>query len=105
MRNERASVGSVFWLQWIVVNAAAWAAGSLLQLGLRSAVPEAIRDTPLISATDSALWGLGAGLLQWLILRRMLGHTAWWVLASSAGWAVAGAVSGFLIAVWGENAS
>lgn len=66
---------------------------------------EVIRDTALISGTDSAIWGLVAGLLQWLILRRRLGHTAWWVLASSTGWGVAGAASGALIPVWGENAS
>jgi len=105
MSDERTRAGSRFWLHWVIASAAAWAAGSLLQLAVTSSVPESVRDTAVISATHSAIWGLVAGLLQWLILRRLLSRTGGWVLASSAGWGVAGAVSGALIADWGDNAS
>ena len=46
-----------------------------------------------------------AGVLQWLILRQFLVRSWPWIIASGVGWAVAGAVSGALLAVVGENAS
>src|ERR1051325_7894967 len=96
---------SRFWFFWVLASSAAWTVGSLLQLALRTSVPESIRDTGWTSGTDSAIWGLVAGLLQWLILRQVLIRSWPWIIASGAGWAVAGAMSGALLAMWGENTS
>jgi hypothetical protein len=40
--------------------------------------------------SDLVLLGLGLpiGVMQWLVLRQHLSHTAWWVLASTLGWAL-----------------
>jgi hypothetical protein len=34
------------------------------------------------------LFGTMAGVLQWVVLRQQIPHSGWWVLASTAGWAV-----------------
>src|SRR5437868_5275485 len=103
MIGERAASRWHFWLQWTLANVAGWAAGSLLQLAVLSSVPREMRETAVVIAAHSAVWGLAAGLLQWLVLRRVLGGTERWALASGAGWAVAGAVSGSLLGVLGEQ--
>jgi hypothetical protein len=105
MASERHNFDARIWLQWVLASSAAWAVGSLLQLALRSSVPESIRDTGWTSGTDSAIWGLVAGVLQWLILRQVLVRSWPWIVASGVGWAVAGALSGALLGVVGENTS
>ena len=36
-------------------------------------------------AISVALFGLGGGMLQWLILRRKVAHAGWWLVASCLG--------------------
>ena len=50
-----------------------------------------------------AAGGTVLGVLQWLVLRRRVARAGWWVLASTAGWAVLGAVYGAItgaVLVW-----
>jgi hypothetical protein len=42
------------------------------------------------------VWAAGIGIMQSLILRRHLVGVRWWPLATIAGWAIAGALSGVL---------
>lgn len=48
-----------------------------------------------------AAGGTVLGVLQWLVLRRQVARTGWWVLASTVGWVVGGFVSGITDAAAG----
>jgi hypothetical protein len=105
MASEHRDFDSRLLLQWVLASSAAWTIGSILQLALRSSVPESIRDTGWTSGIDSAIWGVVAGVLQWLVLRQVLVRSWPWIIASGVGWALPGAVSGALLGVVGENGS
>jgi len=42
----------------------------------------------------SVVFGGSIGLAQWLVLRRRVRHTGWWILASVLGWGMAMLVAG-----------
>jgi hypothetical protein len=43
-----------------------------------------------------AVWGVGIGIMQTLLLRGRIAGAFWWPVATASGWAVAGALSGAL---------
>jgi hypothetical protein len=57
-----------------------------------------ILDRNLLTTTTNAvvfgLVGISIGLVQWMLLRRRLSQTAWWILASALGWGMTGLVVG-----------
>ncbi len=76
---EGISVDWITWVQWVLACTLGWIVGISLfgELGV----------------------GLGVGLAQWFVLRRLGPGAIWWTLGSAAGW-IAGwlvIVSGFLL--------
>jgi hypothetical protein len=74
------------WLWWMLVTAAG---GTVIGA---------------LSAPTDFFWyiimtGLVVGVAQWLVLRRYISHSGWWVLASAIGGAVHGAVGSAVCAV------
>lgn len=107
MTIERPQVGWGFWLQWVLVTSVGWVLG--LPLGLlggsvaafvaallkgEALAPEQaalVIGVPFTAALLSVI-GATVGTMQWLILRRKLDGVASWILASSVGGALGGAV-------------
>lgn len=81
---RRYLTGSV---RWVVASVAASVVGALLVLLV------GLVDTDAGLLGGVSLFGLVAGVLQWLVLRRQVPRAGWWVLASSVGWLVAMPVS------------
>ena len=70
----------------MLANIAGWTIGALLNLPLGLLV--------------GFLVGLaGAGVMQWLVLRRQLSRATWWLLASFVAWAAGQVISGLAFPV------
>jgi hypothetical protein len=87
-----------FWLLWVAASTAGFALASTAHENAGKLLTDA---TPAVIAltVTVGLYPLVAtlpGFLHWLILRRWFPHAGWWVLASGAGLAVAGAAVGTL---------
>ncbi len=67
-------------LQWVLACLAASLAGYFVVLGAGSLDPD------LGWLAGVGLYGLLAGVMQWLVLRRQVTRAGWWVPVSGAGW-------------------
>jgi len=77
---RRYLTGSV---RWVVASVAASAVGAVVVLLV------GLVDTDAGLLVGVSLYGLLAGALQWLVLKRQVARAGWWVLASSVAWLVA----------------
>lgn len=82
---SRAKIGERFWLQWLLVNAVARTVAVFTNVSL---VRAALEPAPISYMISAAISGVLIGLVQWLVLRRVLRQAGWWVVASAAGFAV-----------------
>ena len=76
---RRTRIEWAFWLQWTLANTLGWLVGW---------------------AIFGELWiGAGLGLAQWLVLRREVSISGWWILVSGLAWVASWAliVSGFVV--------
>ena len=79
------------WLMWMLA--------SLAGLGVGGPVGAAVGssgDIVVAGYVGVNVGGIVTGLLQWLVLRRQVAWAGWWILASTVGWIVGGAVSGIV---------
>ncbi len=91
-------------LQWLVlrrrISGVGWwvltsAAGGLIIPVAFEGLSESLSFGALMSFTGVvAMGGAVAGTLQWLVLRGQVSRAGWWVLASTVGWGLVGAVLG-----------
>jgi hypothetical protein len=44
-----------------------------------------------------AVWGVGLGVAQWVVVRRRIPGSGWWAPVTAAGWALTGATIGVVI--------
>jgi hypothetical protein len=63
--------------RWIVATALGWTAGCLVVF---------LGTPPQFEAVNGAGIGLATGLAQWLILRREVQWSGWWIMFSIIGW-------------------
>jgi hypothetical protein len=89
----RRKPGWGFWLLWVLASTAGWAVGLAVGNAVLNAVGDAVGDA-VVEAVVEAVVGAVVGVAQWLILRRQVRRADWWILASTAGWAVGWAVGG-----------
>ena len=94
------------WFRWVLANVVGFGAGGAIagtlarDLGqpnygvMRST--EAVFTAARIAGAALAVWGAGIGTAQWLVIRRELEGTGWWMPATSAGWGLSGVVAGIL---------
>ena len=89
------------WLWWVLANAVGWSVGGYLGAvdGRWSGWALSGGIATVGYGAGAAAGGIGAGVLQWLVLRRQVARAGWWVLASSA----AGAVVGVLLLALGAT--
>jgi hypothetical protein len=85
-------LGSYF--QWVVLRerisgVGLWTVAGMLGFGLALGAMDVIGSADHFAVlgifTVVALFGLGGGTLQWLILRRKVAHAGWWLVASCLG--------------------
>ena len=80
----RAFAGNL-WFQWILATVIALTLG---RLGL------GVADMDMPPAVEVGIYGVLLGVLQWLVLRRVVEWASWWVLASVLGGVLAGGIGG-----------
>jgi hypothetical protein len=98
---ERAQAGWGFWLRWVLASAVGGVMGGAMGVGVIIFMfLMALGGTEFGSvfvASFGTVFGIVVGALigiaQWLVLRRHISQAGWWVLASTAGGAMGGAVS------------
>lgn len=88
---------------WILATGAGWILGMLIQIqfgGSLSAITNTLWSAGglwevfWLNGVKQAVSGGVLGIAQWLILRRHLQQTGWWIIAST----IAGSLSGFVSA-------
>ena len=77
-----------FVLKWAGANAVGLFAGAILF------VPFLASEEPTHKAIAGTAIGLGLGIGQWVLMRRHLERSVWWIVATVVGLAVAGALMG-----------
>jgi hypothetical protein len=92
MNTERAQVGWSFWLGWVLVNTVGLA-GSFIVAGAVGVVVDYAEGSVMGIILSGAVFGALLGVVQWLVLRRRVSRSGWWVLASTVGGAVGGAMA------------
>ena len=94
MTVERNRIGWVFWLVWVLVSTMGYILGWFIGFILAQ-VPEefsgsSVLEDILAYIIFGAVIGFGVSFLQWLLLQDHVSRAGWWVLAGTAGLAVAG---------------
>jgi hypothetical protein len=94
MKDKGSQVGWDFWLKWVVATSVGSILGLILGFGLGLIIGGfdnefGVLRTILGKIVFGAGIGFGVGILQWLVLRGRVTRAGWWVLASTAGLAVA----------------
>ena len=109
MNTERTNIGTGFWLQWVLASMLGFAVGAAMGNAVDNSIPpmtctqsfsdsliDRLTNFPCILQTfdlDLALivviLGLAGGFMQWLVLRRRIAGTGWWVPASTLGFPAA----------------
>jgi hypothetical protein len=87
MNIERTDVGTGFWLAWILASAIGFGVGGAIGYAIMSVLNS---TTVIVGLAFGAVFGAAGGTMQWLILRRQITGAGWWVLATSAAFALAG---------------
>jgi len=106
MNTERTNIGTGFWLQWVLASMLGFAVGAAMGNAVANSIPpmtctqsfsdsliDKLTNFPCILELDLALilviLGLAGGFMQWLVLRRRIAGTGWWVPASGLGFPIA----------------
>ena len=101
MKVKGSQAGWGFWLGWVLASTVGWIIGFIIGFGLGLFI---VGEDTGINVLSSILGdfifgagiGFGVGILQWLVLRRRVSRAGWWILASTAGLAVAWGGGGVL---------
>lgn len=94
METKPTQVGWGFWLYWVLFSAAGIILGFLIGFALASIITgDDIEIGVLRGIIGYSMLGAGigsmVGLMQRIVLRQYVSRSGWWVLASTAGFAVA----------------
>jgi hypothetical protein len=107
MQTSKAMISWGFWVQWVLASILGFAVGAAMGNAVLNSIPpmactqsfsdsliERLTNFPCILQTlDLALivviLGLAGGFMQWLVIRRRIAGTGWWVPASTLGFPVA----------------
>jgi len=107
MNTERTNIGTGFWLQWVLASMLGFAVGAAMGNAVANSIPpmtctqsssdsliDRLTNFPCIQPSLGLvliviILGLAGGFMQWLVLRRRIAGTGWWVPASTLGFPVA----------------
>jgi serine/threonine protein kinase len=76
---------------WVLATAVGEAVGLALSVSLFQSLYETM-PMPLVESFYGAVIGVLVGIGQWLVLRRQIAQTGWWVLATTLGKTVGGII-------------
>ena len=80
-----------FWIKWVLVSAVGGAVGLVVGVSVGEAVGEAMGAFAGLAVG----WAL-VGTAQWIVLRKRVCRSGWWVLASAVGGLLSAAVGGLV---------
>ena len=83
-----AVVGWRVWLLWVLASIVGWGVGGVMFVPVVLLVGMVL-GTLVGWAVAGAVGGAVVGVWQWLVLRRQTVRASWWIVSSTAGWAVA----------------
>jgi len=107
MNTERTNIGTGFWLQWVLASMLGFAVGAAMGNAVANSIPpmlctqsfsdsliDRLTNFPCIQPSLGLvliviILGLAGGFMQWLVLRRRIARTGWWVPASTLGFPIA----------------
>ena len=107
MNTERTNIGTGFWRQWVLASMLGFAVGAAMGNAVTNSIPpmtctqsssdsfiDRLTNFPCIQPSLGLvliviILGLAGGFMQWLVLRRRIAGTGWWVPASTLGFPVA----------------
>ena len=76
------------WLLWMLASTVGWVVGGVMFVPVVVLAGTAL-DVLVGWAVAGAVGGAVVGVWQWLVLREQSVRAGWWIVASTAGWAVA----------------
>src|SRR3712207_1623007 len=88
-------------LLWMLATVVGSMIGILSILTLVSGLALAGRSTVLVGLIGGTALGGGLGVAQWLVLRRHVQSTGWWIVVSGVGWMTALGFSAGIVEVAG----
>jgi hypothetical protein len=94
MNTNQNNVGEGFWLAWVLASIMGFGVGALLGMHVAYGLFDRDGFDATLGITLGIVMGATGGYLQWVVLRERVARAGWWVLASTLGFAVAGAVLG-----------
>ncbi len=107
MQSSNAKIGWSLWLQWVLASMLGFAIGAAMGNAVANSIPpmtctqsfsdsfiDRLTNFPCIQPSLGlillvVILGLAGGFMQWLVLRRRIAGTGWWVPASTLGFPVA----------------
>jgi len=107
MQTSNAKIGWGLWLQWALVSILGFGVGAAIGNAVANAIPpmtctqsfsdsfiDRLTNFPCIQPSLGlilivVILGLAGGFMQWLVLRRRIAGTGWWVPASGLGFPIA----------------
>jgi hypothetical protein len=107
MQTDNPKTGWGLWLQWVLASILGYSLGTTIGNALANLIPamtctQSSSDSLIDRLTNIAciqpslslilivfILGLAGGFIQWLVLRRRIGGTGWWVPASGFGFPIA----------------
>ena len=104
INTERAQAGWRFWLWWVLASTAGLLVGLVVvaYVGYPYAAGPSSKNSEafvVVFALAGAIVGASLGIAQWLVLRRRVSRTGWWMLASTAGGLVGFAFDGMVLRI------
>ena len=99
-----------FVLRWVIATSVGLVTGGAVAAMVEAAIRRSLYGVAMPESEQVLKSMLNVGLMvsvlgafgasQWLVFRRRLSHSGWWVPAAVAGWGMAGAFSGGLSALF-----
>jgi hypothetical protein len=83
MKTSNKQVGWLFWLQWSLASIMGMFVGFFMGF-IIAGLTHGVLGGRFAHAILGIVLGIGIGAMQWLVLRRRLSRTGWWILATVA---------------------
>jgi hypothetical protein len=107
MKSSNAKIGWGLWLQWVLASILGYGVGTIIGHAFANLIPaktcsQSFSDSFIDRLTNFAciqpslglilivvILGLAGGFMQWLVLRRRIAGTGWWIPATALGFPIA----------------
>jgi len=94
MNTNQNDVGNRYWLAWFLASLAGYFFGMLLGASIAYGLFQRDAFDSTMGLTLGIVMGAAGGFAQWLVLRKQIIGSGWWILASVLGFATVFSYSG-----------